>query len=54
MEQGSDTCGAVRPGHSAAFNACMRGADHKGLHISAMGARWADSEAERESQTAEH
>lgn len=45
MEQSSDTCGAVRPGYSATFNACMRGAGHDGVHISALGAKWSASEA---------
>ena len=48
MEHSSGECEAVRPGYSAAFNTCMRGADHKGVHISAMGAKWADSDAECE------
>lgn len=45
MEQSSDTCGAVRPGYSATFNACMRGAGHDGVHISALGAKWPTGEA---------
>lgn len=44
-------CEAVRPGASPDFNRCIRGAGHKGVHISAMGARWVDSEAEREPAT---
>lgn len=40
MQQPNDTCEAVRPGHSAGFNSCLRGTGHSGVHINALGARW--------------
>lgn len=50
MEQRTGECGAVRPGYSAAFNACMRGAGHDGVHISALGAKWPANEVARHAQ----
>lgn len=44
MDHNNGECGAVRPGYSATFNACMRGAGHKGLHINPLGAKWSDEQ----------
>lgn len=47
MANTSGECGAVRPGYSATFNACMRGAGHRGNHMGALGARWSDTDEQR-------